>query len=324
MKNITIDSNAAGQRLDKWLCRTFPAVGYGLAQKLLRQNKVRVNGLRAKAEYRLVEGDVVALYMDDALLAAAPRQSDRFLRGIRPQLRIVYEDEDILIVDKPVGLLCHPDANEKVRTLITEIRAYLYQKGEYDSSNPEEFTPVLCNRIDRFTGGLVLAAKTESAMRSLTGAIREHRVEKRYLCIVFGMPKPSEGQYIDYFVHPQGAKRVQVVSRAVPNGKKAITQYRTIATQGALSLLECTLLTGRTHQIRAQLAFHGHPLLGDGQYGNAKDSARYGMHAQALYSHAVALYNPNPDDPLYRLDGQEWRVRSVSFVRQFFPEVEIP
>ncbi len=225
-----------------------------------------------------------------------------------------------MLADKRPGMVCHPDANEKVNTLITHAQAYLYQKGEWDSMDKNAFAPALCSRIDRFTGGIVIIAKTEPAMHILNQKIRDHEIEKHYLCILHGTMTPPSGMLTSYIAKDASKKRVTVLDHPAQGAQRAQTRYQTVETRGALSLVECELLTGRTHQIRAQFASKGHPLLGDGQYGDPKRSERYHRSYQALYAYRIVFRFTSDAGVLNDLNGKSWHVKTVPFVQQYFPE----
>ncbi len=321
MKEFVIAKADDGRRLEKWLIREMPAVAMGQRRKFFRLKRYKLNGHPAKEDARLSAGDVLQIYLNDELFDK-PRREDPFLSKIRPALRIVYEDEHVLIVDKKPGLAAHPDASEKVNTLITHVQAYLYQRGEYDPAEAGSFAPALCNRLDRFTGGLELVAKSRDALEVLNRAVREREVGKFYLCAAFGRFKRREGMLDNYIVKHPGARKVEISLRPCPDGQRAQTKYRVLAEHGELTLLECELLTGRTHQIRAQLAHANHPLLGDGQYGDARRSEKYGMGYQALCAYRLKFRFAGDPGPLAALDGREFTAGIPGFVRRYFPEFE--
>lgn len=316
MREFTVSQQYAGKRLDRWLSSELPALPMGLMQKFLRLKRIKVNGKAAQRDTRLNANDVLQLYINDEFFEK-PKAVDPFLSKLRPKLDIVYEDENLLLVDKRPGLTAHPDEHEKVHTLITYAQAYLYQKGEWDSMDKTQFAPALCNRIDRFTGGIVIIAKTEAAMRVLNQKIRDREIEKRYLCIVHGRVQPPVGTLDGYIV--KSAKRVSVVKRPERGAQRAITRYQTLDSRRGLSLIECELLTGRTHQIRAQFAAAGHPLLGDSQYGDARQNERYHRTYQALYSYRLTFRFKTDAGVLNELNGKSWQVADVPFVREYFP-----
>lgn len=314
MREMTVAVGEEGKRLDRWIKANVPGLPVSLTQKFLRLKKIKVNGKPARADDRVSAGDSVLLFIEDEYFAPR-RKPDALLSAFRPHVEVVYEDENLLLVDKKPGLICHPDETEKVNTLLTHVRAYLYQKGE--GTAVSDFPPVLVNRIDRFTGGIVICAKTEPAMRVLSAKIRAHEIEKSYLCVVEGEMRPPEGLFDNFIVKDPRKSRVRVCERPTPQAQRAQTQYRTLARQGGLSLLECTLVTGRTHQIRAQFAHAGHPLLGDLQYGAHRDGER---RYQALYSYRLRFDFRTDAGPLNDLTGREFRVTNVPFVREYFPD----
>ena len=317
MKEFVIPQSQAGRRIDKWLQHEAPLLSVGLMQKYFRQKDIKINGKHVPKDTILSAGDVVRLYIPDEYLEK-PKKHDSFLAGFRWRLNIVYEDEHILLADKPYGMMVHPDDSEKVNTLVTHVKAYLYQKGEFDSRNPESFAPVPCNRIDRFTGGVVLFAKTQAAMRILNQKIRDREIEKDYLCIVSGCMEPGEGMLENYIFRNE--RRVTVYDKPTPGAQQAQTRYRTLQIRGPLSLVECDLLTGRTHQIRAQFAHAGHPLLGDNQYGDRRLNERYGREYQALYAYQIVFTFETDAGILNYLKGRAFSAKNVDFVRDYFED----
>lgn len=317
MREFAIGAKDDGRRLEKWLLSAAPNLSMGLAQKYFRQKDIKINGRPAKREALLRAGDVVRAYIPDECFDA-PSRPDPLLSRFRWNLDILYEDEHVLIIDKRPGMMVHGDEGEKVDTLVTHMRAYLYQKGEFDPRAQDGFAPVLCNRIDRFTGGIVIAAKTEQAMRILNQKMRDRQIEKQYLCIALGVMRPQRGA-LEGYILKQG-KRVSVSGRQVPGSQYARTDYRTLAGSGDLSLVECTLVTGRTHQIRAQFAAAGHPLLGDSQYGDGARNRQYGANFQTLYAYKVCFAFEGEAGALEYLNGREFVARNVPFVRAWFPE----
>ena len=250
MREFTIGKNDAGQRLDRFVSKNLPLLPPALVQKYIRLKRIKVNGKGAKRDTRLDSGDVLQLYINDEFFDK-PNEENLFLTVFKPQLTIVYEDENLLLVDKRPGLVVHADETEKVNTLINHIQAYLYQKKEWDPKGENAFAPALCNRIDRNTGGIVIAAKNAETLRVINQKIRDHELEKRYLCVTVGRPKVPEGRIEGFLLKDEAKKQVFFYRRPVPGGKTAVTLYKTLESRGGLSLVECRLLTGRTHQISA-------------------------------------------------------------------------
>ena len=321
MRELTIGKNDAGQRLDRFVSKSLPLLPPALLQKYIRLKRIKVNGKGAKRDTRLLAGDILQLYINDEFFDK-PSEENMFLTVFRPQLDIVYEDENLLLVNKRPGLVVHADETEKVNTLINHIQAYLYQKKEWNPKWENAFAPALCNRIDRNTGGIVIAAKNAEALRILNEKIKAHEVEKSYLCITAGRPKPAEGKIEGFLLKDEAKKQVSFYRRPVPGGKTAVTLYRTLETRGLLSLVECRLLTGRTHQIRVSMAEIGCPLLGDGKYGKGDVNRRYGETRQALYSYKLSFSFPTDAGALSYLRGRTFTVENVPFREKYFPTGE--
>ena len=320
MKEFTIGKNDAGQRLDRFLGKAVPLLPASLAQKYIRIKRIKLNGARAERDTRLQAGDVLQLYINDEFFDK-PREDNAFLTVATPKLNIVYEDEHILLVDKRPGLAVHPhDGAEYGRTLIDHIQAYLYQKREWRPREENAFTPALCNRIDRNTGGIVIAAKTAEALRVMNQKIKDRELDKRYLAIVEGTPKPAKGSLKGYLFKDAKKNRVFVSNTPQPGSKSCQTNYQVLASEKGLSLVECELITGRTHQIRAQFAHAGYPLLGDGKYG--KLDKRFDRTYQALYSYKLTFTFTTEAGQLEYLNGKSFRVEKVDFVQEYFPNTK--
>ena len=321
MKEFIISENDAGQRLDRFLAKAVPLLPASLAQKYIRIKRIKLDGKRAERDTRLQAGSVLQLYINDEFFDT-PREDNAYLTVAAPKLNIVYEDDQILLVDKRPGLAVHPhDGAEYGRTLIDHIQAYLYQKREWNPRGENSFTPALCNRIDRNTGGIVIAAKTAAALRILNQKIKDRELDKRYLAIVEGTPKPREGALIGYLFKDAKKNRVFVTDTPQPGAKSCRTNYKVVATNRGLSLVECQLITGRTHQIRAQFAHAGHPLLGDGKYGKLRKDVN--RNYQALYSYKLTFDFTTDSGELAYLNGKTFQTQTVDFVTEYFPDYKL-
>ena len=317
MKEFTIGSNDAGQRLDRFLAKAVPLLPASLAQKYIRLKRIKRNNGRANRDDRLVQGDTLQLYINDEFFDT-PREDNAYLTVTAPKLNIVYEDDHLILVDKKPGVAVHPhDGAEYGRTLIDHIQAYLYAKREWRPREEHSFTPALCNRIDRNTGGIVIAAKTAEALRVMNQKIKDRELDKRYLAIVEGTPKPREGVLKGYLFKDAAKNRVFVTDKPQPGSKSCQTNYKVLDSRNGLSLVECELITGRTHQIRAQFAHAGHPLLGDGKYG--KLNKNFDRNYQALYSYRLTFTFTSDAGSLAYLDGKTFQVEQVDFVKEYFP-----
>lgn len=318
MKELTIGRNDAGQRLDRFLAKAVPLLPASLAQKYIRLKRIKRNGQRVGRDDRLAEGDILQLYINDEFFEA-PRQDNAYLTVSAPKLNIVYEDAQILLVDKKPGIAVHPhDGAEYGKTLIDHIQAYLYAKREWRPREENAFTPALCNRIDRNTGGIVIAAKTAEALRVMNQKIKDREIDKRYLAVVEGTPKPKSGVLKGYLFKDAVKNRVYVTDTPQKGAKTCETRYETLESRNGLSLVECELITGRTHQIRAQFAHAGHPLLGDGKYG--KLDKRFDRRYQALYSYRLTFRFTTDAGALSYLNGKSFQVGHVDFVDEYFPQ----
>ena len=316
MKELIIGANDAGQRLDRFLAKAVPLLPASLAQKYIRIKRIKLGGKRVERDTRLCAGDVLQLYINDEFFDK-PREDNAYLTVATPKINIVYEDDNILLADKRPGIAVHPhDGSEYGRTLIDHIQAYLYQKKEWNPRGENAFAPALCNRIDRNTGGIVIAAKNSEALRILNQKIKDRELDKRYLAIVEGTPKPSKGSLKGYLFKDEKKNRVYVTDSPQPGSKSCQTNYVTLKSNRGLSLVECELITGRTHQIRAQFAHAGHPLLGDGKYG--KLNKEIGRNYQALYSYKLTFKFTTDGGILEYLNGKSFQVDDVDFVKQYF------
>ena len=316
MKEFLINENDSGQRLDRFIKKAAPLLPSSLMQRYIRIKRIKVNGKRAENAYMLALGDTVQLYINDEFF---PPESDSKLSfmAAKGKLNIVYEDENILLADKEPGLVVHEDESGDTDTLISRIQRYLYEKKEYDPDAENSFAPALCNRIDRNTGGIVIAAKNAASLRVLNELIKERLIDKFYLCVIHGKVTPAYGTYKSFMLKDERQKNVRVFDHPKPGAKTAITKYKTLKTNDRFSLMEIELLTGRFHQIRAQFAYVGHPLLGDTKYGTAKQNKDTGFKFQALYSYKLRFSAGEKAEHLAYLNGKEFVVNDVPFLSIF-------
>ena len=295
MKTLVVTKNDASQRLDKFLKKATVALPDSLLYKYLRKKCVKVNGRHVTdGAFVLSEGDVLSLYMNEAFFVSA---EESFLT-LEPRLCVAYEDEHLLVAEKPVGLSCHPDEVQKEKTLVDHLKAYLYRKGEYDPARENSFAPALCNRIDRNTEGLVLCAKDAETLRTLSEMIRAHRVKKEYRALVYGCPQEKQGTLTLYLQKDEDTRTVHVFDKPRPGAKTAVTDYEVLEERGDVSLLHVRLHTGRTHQIRASFAHVGHPLVGDAKYADLRERDTHGFSHQALCAFALSFEPDGEDAPL--------------------------
>ncbi len=324
MRLLTVGENDAGQRLDKFLSKVTVGMPKSLLYKYIRQKCVKVNGKRADPADMLSLGDEIKLFISDEFFPGGGKLP---VASIKPKLTVVYEDGNIIICDKPVGVLVHSgdadgEASDDKNTLIGHIQAYLYGKGEYDPEKENTFAPALCNRIDRNTRGLVIAAKNAAALREMNHIIKHRLIEKCYLCAVHGRPKPVSGTLRGY-LRREGDGGVKVYRENVRGSKEIVTKYKTVATApyegGEISLCEIGLVTGRTHQIRAHMESAGWPLLGEGRYGKNAADKKHGYRSQALCAWKVTFRLGEYEGTLSYLDGKSVSLdkNTVDFMREF-------
>ena len=311
MKQIEINSNDAGRRLDKFMRRYLAKATLNTIYKVIRKD-VKVNGKREGNSYMLAAGDMLTLYMSDAQIAEWTASSETGAGSkVRRSFKIVYEDEDILVVDKPFGLLTHGDSNEKKNHLANQVKDYLIETGKY---NPRErvFAPAPANRLDRNTTGAVLFGKNSASLKALNEMIRENKVDKYYMTIVYGHP---DGEIVlkGRLIKDQKTNTVKILDIGASEGREIETIARPFRRIGDFTLVEIKLVTGRTHQIRAHMASVGHPVIGDVKYAggraadvNRKLKQRFGLSTQLLHSCRITF--KEGIGPLERLTGRSIEV----------------
>ncbi len=314
-----IGANDAGQRLDKFLTKAYPNLPQSMLYKSIRKKDIKLNGKRCEISTRLQEGDMLSMYLKDEFFQQEPKEYD-FLKAPN-KLNIVYEDENLMLLDKQPGLIVHPDETYHFDSLIARIQHYLYNKGEFFPEAENSFAPALINRIDRNTGGIVMAAKNAETLRIMNEKVKLREMQKIYLCIVCGRMEQTEAILEGFLEKNEKQNRVYISSRPSPGAKSIRTKYRVLEERrfgkAIYSLLEVELLTGRTHQIRAHLASIGHPLAGDGKYGTNEKNKQIGFRYQALYSYRLKFLFTTPAESLSYLDGKEFQAKEVWFLKEF-------
>lgn len=315
MKRYIININDAGQRVDKFISKAAPNLPQSMMYKGIRTKNIKLNRKRCEISTRLAEGDVLELYLPDEFFGESRGEYD-FLK-CPADISVVYEDENILLIDKKNGLVVHEDNEGTADTLVNRMKHYLYDKGEYDPENENSFVPSLCNRLDRNTGGIVIAAKNAESLRILNQKIKDRELEKKYLCITVGVPPKKEDTITHYLFKDSKTNTVIVSDRKTKENKTIVTKYRVIRSNGELALVEVELMTGRTHQIRAHMAYIGCPLLGDGKYGRERVNRQYGVKTQALYSYKLKFSFKTDGGILSYLDGREFTAEKVWFEDKF-------
>lgn len=310
MKSVTVNSNDAGQRLDKFLLKHFESLPKSMMFKQIRKKNIKVNRKRCVPEQVINENDVIDLYLNDDMLRERTVHYD-FMSAPR-ELSIIYEDENIILMDKKQGELCHPDGKEYVNTLVASMKRYLYEKGEYKPQEENSFTPSLANRIDRNTGGIVIGAKNYKSLKILNQKIKDREIDKFYLTVCEGVFDKKSDILTGYITKDNKKNMVFVSDKQTENSKYIKTKYTVLDSYNNISLVEIELLTGRTHQIRAHLASIGHPLLNDGKYGR-----NHGRFKQELYSYKLRFNFTTDADILNYLNGREFVSSRCAVLEKF-------
>ena len=304
MVTLEITENDDNQRLDRFLKKYFKNAPLSRIYKMIRKD-IKLNGRRAKEDTMLFAGDILTVYITQEENELLSRQ--RISGGARKQFRIAYEDQNILVAEKPCGLLVHGDAQEKKNTLANQVIDYLIEQGDYVPRREKTFVPSPVNRLDRNTSGLVLFGKNSQALRTLALMLREKGfVEKYYLTVVAGTLS-QELTLSDYLVKDSEKNKVRILEQEeeAAQAKTICTVVRPLVAKGGYTMAEVELVTGRTHQIRAHLQKANYPIIGDEKYGNAAVNAKmrkeFGLTSQFL--HACRLVFADAPPPLDYLTG---------------------
>lgn len=284
LTRIDITGNEENQRLDRFIRKYMKDESLSNIYKLLRKGKVTVNGRKAEESYRLVKGDAVEIYAESGI------RKTEVLNRADMNFSIVYEDKNIIAVDKPPGLILHPDNLHRENTLVDQVIYYLYKNNQYDPENSITFRPASVNRLDLNTGGIVIFAKNYPSLMSLNEMMRKRMMDKYYICIVKG-EIVSEKEVSAHYIKDPKANKAKILYDGEDEGKAIHTRFIPLKWGGGYTLLEVDLITGRSHQIRAQLSSMGNPIAGDVKYGddstNRKFREAYGLKGQFLYAYRL-------------------------------------
>lgn len=301
MKQYIIGENEAGQRFDKYLSKLLKEAPKSFFYKMMRKKNITLNGKKATGNEKLIPGDEVKLFLSDETFEkfAGHKEVSRALC----RLDVIYEDKDILLINKPAGMLSQPSDSPEP-SLVEYLIGYLLDKGEITDESLKTFKPAVCNRLDRNTSGIVAAGKSLAGLQALSALFHDRTIHKDYLCLAEGVIKTEE--YIKGYLHKDEKCNKVVLYDSKREGALPVeTEYTPWGDNGAETLLSVRLITGRTHQIRAHLASEGHPLAGDGKYGSEAFNRQFrerGLHYQLL--HAYRLEFPKISGKLAHLSGR--------------------
>ena len=314
MKSFTAGTNEEGVRLSRFVESVTKDMPRSMMYKAFRNKRIKVNGKRAEPDTRLHQNDLIELYINDEFFPAGDAAPAKKPPRRQPPVTVIYEDGNIAVLYKPAHLLCHSDRTGDAN-LVDAFAAYLQAKGEYDPHAEQRFAPAICNRLDRGTEGLVIAAKSYAALRDMNAIIRDNQMKKEYLTITVGTP--PAGRHVAWLQHSEKSNKVRIHAREAEGYKQIITEVTPIRQNGPFTLCRIGLITGRTHQIRAHLAYLGHPVLGDIKYGNRKMNERTGLKTQALCAQRLTFDRIPQDNILHELSGRVIKLEDPAIVRQF-------
>ena len=313
MRELVVKKNDANQRLDKFLLKKFKTMPKKMAYMYIRKKCVKVNGKKATPEVMLKENDLLTFYIKDEFFDNIQEENYEFLKAPKT-LKIIYEDENIILLDKKPGVIVHQDKSYHFDCLLLRLQHYLYDNGEYNPKEENCFAPALVNRIDRNTGGIVIGAKNAESLRILNQKMKDRELHKFYLCLLTNKPKKDNAILSDYLIKNEKTNKVTVLRNEKQGAKKILTKYSVLETNNNLTLCEVELLTGRTHQIRAHMSSIGCPILGDNKYGNKKLNQKYSLSKQCLYSYKLAFDFTTDSGILSYLDKKDFSTNDIWFM----------
>ena len=316
MKSFTAGANENDVRLSRFVEGVTKDMPRSMMYKAFRNKRIKVNGKRAEPDTRLKTGDLIEMYINDEFFPPEGVKPKATPPRRQPPVTVIYEDANFAVLYKPAHLLCHSDRTGDAN-LVDAFAAYLEAKGEYDPQGENRFKPGICNRLDRGTEGLVIAAKSYAALRDMNEIIRTDLLKKEYYTITVGIPQ--SGRFTAWWEHDEKNNKVSIHAHQSQDErrKQIITDVNVLRTAGPFALCRIGLITGRTHQIRAHLAYLGKPVLGDIKYGNRKMNERTGTKTQALCAVRISFLDIPEENTLHYLSGKVIKLKDPQIVKQF-------
>ena len=302
MQSLIVSKNEAGQRLDKLLSKYLNLAEKSFFYKMMRKKNITLNGRKCEGSEKLVEGDEIKLFLSDETIEKFSQVKLQKVKKV--SLNIIYEDDHILLVNKPAGMLSQK-AKEADESLVEYMIDYLVSSGQLSTEQLRSFRPSVCNRLDRNTSGLVVGGKSLAGLQLMSASFKDRSIHKYYQCVVKGQITDKQ-MITGYLTKSETSNQVTVHKQEVPGSAPIATEYEPVKWQEGYTLLKVTLITGRTHQIRAHLSSIGHPIVGDYKYGDSKvnEEARRLYHIQSQLLHSYQVTFPKLPEPLSYLSGR--------------------
>ncbi len=280
MVEIKINKSNENQRLDKYLLKYLNKAPKSFIYKMLRKKNIKLNNKKAEGNEIIINGDIINIYLSDETISSF--KEEKQINKTNSDFKIIFEDNNIILCYKPIGLVSQPDDKNKNNSLNDQLIYYIYNKNEYN--NNCDFTPSICNRLDKNTSGIVTFGKNLKALQSLNNAFKNDFIYKYYLTAVYG--NITKSGKIELY-HTKKDNKVILSKEYIPNSKKIITEYEPIANKNNKTLLNIKLITGKTHQIRASFEYIGYPIIGEKKYNQNSIKDKFNLKYQFLHCHKL-------------------------------------